>query len=247
MVYVCFALLLQLQLLSVRRRTEGCSALYGHRGQGNVLGICWVNNSKLVPSELSHWFFSINKIWIVSSIFSKLYIKITFTAAFVYFPKPILFRKELTLTLIESNREEMTNNLPWPPILAFTALVLPVNVVFCCVFLPAGSVSLCAPSAGWRCQRKTWLLARAASLSTTASGSCLTTNTTFTTLPVSGERWDKKPPFLFFICNSYKQPSVVPDTQTQRHCCFLPFKLLITAETCGQAQLHIHAVLMAEN
>lgn len=50
------------------------------------------------------------------------------------------------------------------------------------------SVLQCVPWAGWKCLRKTWLLARAASLSTTASGSFLITNTTCTTRLVSGER-----------------------------------------------------------
>lgn len=50
------------------------------------------------------------------------------------------------------------------------------------------SVLQCVPLAGWKCLRKTWLLARAALLSTTASGSSLITNTTCMTPLASGER-----------------------------------------------------------
>lgn len=94
--------------------------------------MCWmmswifVHKSKEIPSELSHWFFSINKPGNCILDFIKLSSKIFLTACV-----PIPFRNELTLTLIwKSNGKETTNSL-LRPIFTSPALVLRVNVVFC--------------------------------------------------------------------------------------------------------------------
>lgn len=122
MVCVCFAPLPQLQLLSVRRRTEGCSTLYGHRDQGNVLDD--ELNFLFIQAKKFHQngaigSFSITKPGNCILRFVKLSSKVFFTARV-----PILFRNKLTLTLIEFNNLLRS-------VLTSPALVLRVNVVFC--------------------------------------------------------------------------------------------------------------------
>lgn len=88
MVCICFALLSQLQRLSVRRRTEGCSALYGHRDQGNVLHICWVNNSKDVHQNWAVGSFQSIRLELYLPFFkkkTKLYSKINWTTRVCWF------------------------------------------------------------------------------------------------------------------------------------------------------------------
>lgn len=147
MVCICFALLSQLQRLSVRWRTEGCSALYGHRDQGNVLHICWVNNSKDVHQN-----------WAVGS-FQSIRLEL-------YLPLKKMLKKK-------NYSKEMTNNHLHPPslhsqhsscllMLCFVVFSSPLAVFRCA--LPGLGRDVRGRHGSWQEQRRCQQLHQAAVL-----------------------------------------------------------------------------------